>query len=98
MPDPTRRIWQLVEHGGRLSAQSVYQEPADGDQQTQYQCRTERSRNPDALEHADDRIERVVDQHAEDNRDQHRLRVLQHQNDGDDRQDGQRRAANIDLR
>ena len=44
----------------------------------------------------DDRLKRIADEKAENNRNEHRLRVLQHEHDRDHREDAQRRAPDVD--
>jgi hypothetical protein len=72
---------QLIHHGQRLALKRIHEKAGYRDREQQDECRAESARDTPRLQPVDRRVERVKQQEAENERQQHRLQVAQ-QDDG----------------
>src|SRR5262245_19110370 len=93
-----RAAWQLLDDGGRLRAQSVHEQAAHGHRDQQDDGRADWPRDVQLRQPVDWWIERVADEDAEHDRNDHALRVLQQRDAGDNRNHRQREVANVNRR
>ena len=91
-PAAVARRWRSPQSGGCTAA--IRLPPTRTHQATEPRRRSAGSGRRSIARH--DRIERIADEHAEHDRNHHRLGVLEHQHDGNHRQHRQRGAADVD--
>jgi hypothetical protein len=90
-----RAFRELSHDGLRFETEFVDDRGADGHEADQQHARRKWSGDAQPFQACDQRIERVADQDAENDRNQHGLRVLQDEDQAQGRDNRQRRAANI---
>ena len=91
-----RRFGQLLDDGLHLSAQRIRAENERADHACHHDDRADNARNPDRFEPCDERIQRVGNDDAEQQRHHKGLRPPQGENRRECRQNSQRQAPRID--
>ena len=89
------RFRQLLDDFGRLVPKLIQQGSAGPDDREEHEGGRDRPDDPRALDGRDQRLQRVADEDAEHDRDDHRLRIPQQHDARDHRQRGEGEAADV---